>query len=202
MIRNLVLDMGNVLIKYDPARFVARLELENPSDGELLLREIFYSKDWALQDRGALDEAELLARVCGRIPPRLHGAARQLIFHWNEPIEPIPGMAEFARACKAAGLGLYLLSNASIRHGQYWHQVPGNAFFDGRIISAEAGCVKPEEEIYRRLLARYGLRAEECVFVDDMPENVEGARRVGMRGMVFGGADALRAELMRLGVQI
>lgn len=198
MIRNLILDMGNVLIKYDPERFIERLALPDPADGELLLREIFRSEDWARQDSGALNEAALLDRVCARIPTRLHGAARRLIFHWNEPIEPIPGMAELVRRCRSCGLKLYLLSNASIRHREYWQSVPGSECFDGRVISAEEGCVKPDPEIYLRLLARFGLRAEDCLFVDDTMENVEGARRVGMQAVLFCGAAALEEELRRL----
>lgn len=200
MIRNLILDMGNVLIKYDPERFVKRLALPDPADGELLLREIFRSEDWARQDSGELDEAALLERVCARIPSRLHSAAQRLIFHWNEPVEPIPGMAELAKRCKERGLGLYLLSNASVRHREYWRSVPGSECFDGRIISAEEGCVKPDPEIYLRLLARFGLRAEECLFADDTMENVEGARRIGMQAVLFCSAAALAEELRRLGV--
>ena len=203
MIRNIVFDMGNVLINYDPAHFVARLGLENPEDEQLLLREIFQSPDWARQDRGEIGESGLYALVCGRLPARLHGAAEELIFRWNEPIEPIGGMDGLVKKCKDAGLGVYLLSNASVRQREYWDEIPGSELFDGRIISAEVKCVKPGPEIYGILLERFGLKAEESVFVDDMPANVEGAKRAGLRGILFDGdPDALERALRESGAAL
>lgn len=201
MIRNLVFDMGNVLIKYDPAHFIARMGVERAADRELLLREIFQCQDWVLTDKGEIDEAELFSRVCRRIPDRLHEIAHQLIFHWNEPLEPIPGMAELIRECKAAGLGVYLLSNASVRQAEYWPQIPGSEFFDGRVVSGDVLCLKPEPAIFHHLLDAYGLIAGECLFIDDVAENVEGAKQVGIRGVVFNGdVEELRRVLRELGM--
>ena len=196
MIRNVVFDMGNVLIRFDPVRFVERLGLDSPEDRELLLREIFRSADWPMLDWGALDEAGLAALVLPRLPERLHDAARRLIFHWDEPIEPIPGMEALVRACKEAGLGVYLLSNASARLYDYLKRVPGNAYFDGVVVSAPLRCIKPMPEIYRYLLDQFDLRAEECLFLDDSALNVCGAKLVGMNAMLFDGdVSAARAAI-------
>ncbi len=196
MIRNVVFDMGNVLIRFDPARFVERLGLDSPEDRELLLREIFRSAEWPMLDWGALDEAGFEALVLPRIPERLHDAARTLIYHWDEPIEPIPGMEALARACKEAGLGVYLLSNASARLYDYWKRVPGSAYFDGMMVSAPLRCIKPMPEIYRRLLDQFNLRAEECLFLDDSALNVCGAKLAGMNAVIFDGdVNAARAAI-------
>lgn len=193
MIKNIIFDMGNVLIKYDPKHFIARTGIEDAGDRELLFREIFCSEDWALTDAGQIDEAELFHRICLRVPEKLHRYVHELVFHWNEPIEPIPGMADFIRECKKSGFGIYLLSNASVRQGEYWPKVPGSECFDGRIVSGDVKCVKPEAEIFQNLIHRYGLIPEECVFIDDVAANVDGARRIGMHGIVFeGDMDAFR----------
>lgn len=131
MLRFLVCDMGNVLIRFDPELFFDRLEISDPGDRELLLREIFRSPLWPQLDLGELTEAELEEQVLPRLPRRLHAAAHALIFEWDRPIQPVPGMAGFLEECKKAGLGLYLLSNASVRQPEYWPRVPGSHLFDG-----------------------------------------------------------------------
>ena len=199
MLKNIVFDMGNVLITYDPAYFIRRAGVACPQDQALLLSAVFNSADWPLLDLGTLTEAELLPRACKRLPERLHSAARELIFNWNRPLMPIAGMAELVRDCKRAGLGVYLLSNASRRQREYWHSVPGSEYFDGTVISALQGCVKPAPEIYEYLLKHFGLSADECLFVDDVAENVRGAERIGMRGFQFcGDAAALRKTIQAM----
>lgn len=67
--------------------------------------------------------------------------------------------------------------------------------FDARILSCEHRLLKPEPGIFELCLRELGEEASSCLFVDDLPENVEGARAVGMRGHVFKGLAGLKAEL-------
>ena len=197
MSHNVIFDMGNVLIRYDPAHFIEREGIESAEDRQLLMKAIFRSPDWPAMDRGELDEAAMQARAFQRLPERLHGAAHRLIFSWEKPMEPIPGMADFVRECKAKGLGIYLLSNASVRQPEYWPDIPGSECFDGAVVSAFLRLVKPQRAIYEYLLVRYGLKAEESLFIDDVPANVEGAISAGMQGVVFDGdAAALRRAVL------
>lgn len=184
--RNIILDMGNVLLNYDPAHFVQREDLP-PEDRALLLKHVFRAPEWPMMDAGAMDEPEFERLVYARIPERLHATARRLIYGWEDPVEPIPGMAELVKDCKARGMGVYLLSNASRRQPQYWPTIPGHEYFDGTVVSAFERQVKPGPEIYRILLDRFALDPADCLFVDDMPQNVEGARAVGMDGYLFDG---------------
>ena len=69
---------------------------------------------------------------------------------------------------------------------------------DGFVVSGKEKTVKPGPRIYRILLERYGLRAEECIFIDDNPKNTAGAEAVGIRGLVFQDAAQLRRDLDRL----
>ena len=191
--RNIIFDMGNVLIHFKPERFIAREGVDDAADRELLLETVFHSPDWPRLDLGELNTDELAARLLPRLPDRLRDVGRRLICAWYDPIEPIPGMADFVRQCKERGWGVYLLSNAGFNQREYWPGIPGNECFDGVVVSAFEGCLKPDPAIYRTLLARYRLDPADCVFVDDMPVNVRGATAVGMRGVVFDGdVDALR----------
>ena len=190
--RNIIFDMGNVLINYDPEHFVDREDLSD-ADRALLLANIFRSPEWPMVDSGELDEPDLETRVLPKLPERLHAVARKLLYSWERPMEPIPGMAELITECKARGMGVYLLSNASRRQPEYWPDIPGSEHFDGVVISALVRQVKPGPEIYRTLLERYRLRPEDCLFVDDVQQNVDGAVAVGMHAVRFtGDAAALR----------
>ena len=202
MIRNIIFDMGNVLLRFDRELFLDRIGAAGEARA-LLCREIFESDDWLGMDRGDHDEPEAAEKMCARLPEALHPWARQLVLHWDEPIVPIPGMAELAAELKAAGYGIWLLSNASRRQHDYWPRCPGNELFDGTLISADHRVIKPHREIYELCLSRFGLKAEECFFIDDSPANIQGANRCGIAGFVFrGDAQEARAALRAAGVDI
>ena len=137
------------------------------------------------------------------MPPHLHDAAVKLIAMWDRPILPIEGMYELVEDLKNAGYGIYLLSNASVRQHEYWPRIPAHVFFDGTIISADEGVMKPDAEYFLRALNRFHLKAAECFFVDDVAANVEGAAYCGIPGAVFhGDAALLREQLINAGVNL
>lgn len=202
MIRNILFDMGNVLIRFDREYFIDRLGV-NPEDRQLLLREVFHSVEWVQMDRGSIVEEQAVAQVCRRLPQHLHDAAEKLIAMWDRPILPIDGMYELIEELKNAGYGIYLLSNASLRQHEYWPRIPASRFFDGTIISADEGVMKPDAEYYLRALNRFGLKADECFFVDDVPSNIEGALYCGIPGAIFrGDASLLRKQMRSAGITI
>lgn len=198
MTKNIIFDMGNVLMRFDPPYFLAKLGISG-EDADLLTRNVFRSVEWVMTDRGFLREERALFRMCQRLPQRLHAAAEQLVLHWDEPILPMPGMEPLLRDLKAAGYGLYLLSNAGFRQPTYWPRIPGSQFFGGTYISAEHGLMKPQVEIYRDMLQTFDLDPMECLFIDDAPANIEGASLCDIPGIVFHGSAALlRQELQDL----
>ena len=110
---------------------------------------------------------------------------------------------QLVRDLKKAGYGVYLLSNASCRQHEYWPRVPGSQYFDGTLISADVKQIKPCAEIYDTLYKTFRLVPRECLFIDDSAQNIEGAERTGMPGIVFhGDAEELRREMQAFGVQI
>ena len=131
MIKNIVFDMGNVIIRFDPELFMVRLGLAD-EDRRLLKRELFVSLEWSRMDRGSLTDEEAAEIVCRRVPERLHDAVRRLVGMWDRPILPVEGMYELVEELRGMGYGIYLLSNASFRQHDYWPRVPASKFFDGR----------------------------------------------------------------------
>ena len=202
MIRHIIFDMGNVLLRFDRELFLDRVGAEG-EDRKGLMREVYLSVEWVMMDRGSLDEPEAERRMCGRLPEHLHSAVHALTSRWDQPILPVAGMAELVRELKEKGYGIWLLSNASRRQHEYWPRCPGSELFDGTLISADEGLMKPQKEIYELCLERFGLKAEECFFLDDAPANIEGANRCGIAGCVFhGDAEQARAALRSAGVAV
>ena len=203
MIKNIVFDMGRVLIDWDPPRLIARLGYSG-EDADRLLREVFSCAEWQGLDRGRLSPEEALATMLPRLPSHLHEAAEHFVrAWWVEDLWPIEGMAELVREIKALGYGVYLCSNATSCLHQYFDRIPGSECFDGKIVSADWKMLKPQREIYDTLFREYSLDPAECFFIDDNPANVEAGMMLGMDGAVFfRDMTRLRAELIAAGVPV
>jgi haloacid dehalogenase superfamily, subfamily IA, variant 3 with third motif having DD or ED len=202
MIRNIVFDMGNVVIRFDPAWFMDRAGISDPQDRRLILNELFQSIEWAQMDAGTLTEKTAEPLILQRIPERLHETVKKLLYSWADGREMISGMEDLIRQLKDAGYGIYLLSNASSAQHEYWPRYPVSSFFDGKLISCDVKVVKPCRRIYELLTERFGLRPEECLFIDDAPANVAGAVACGWEGIVFhGSSEELADKLVRHGVR-
>lgn len=202
MIRHVIFDMGNVLLRFDPEVFLDRIGAGG-EDRDLLRREVFRSDDWIGMDRGDHDEPEAAEKMCARLPERLHPAVRQLVCRWDQPLIPVEGMAALAAELKEAGYCLWLLSNASRRQHEYWPRLEVHRNFSGTLISADEGIIKPQAAIYDRCLEKFGLDARECFFIDDSAANIAGAAERGIRGYEFHfDVPALRRAMRAAGIAV
>ena len=202
MIKNIVFDMGNVVIRFDPDAFIERFGVSG-EDKKTLLREIFRSPEWVMMDRGVLTDDQAADILCPRVPEHLRDVARKLIALWDRPIIEVEGICPLIEELKGLGYGIYLLSNASCRQPDYWQRVPAAKLFDGTLISYSVKLAKPMPEIYEKFFETFGLKREECFFIDDSPANVEAALYIGMPATVFhNDVPRLRQELRRAGVPV
>lgn len=202
MIRNMVFDMGNVMVRYDSMKVCCRY-MEQEEERERVNTSVFISPEWLLLDMGLISEDAALKRMQARLPKAHEKAMAKLCLeHWHEYcMEEIDGMGRLVRELKGDGYGVYLCSNASLRMLTCYKQViPAIECFDGVLFSAQVACMKPQREMYERFYTRFGLKAEECFFVDDLPANIEGARKTGMSGYCFqdGDVERLRQVLKNL----
>ena len=195
MIKNIVFDMGNVLVKYDAAP-VCRQFIEDQEDLERVRTAVFISPEWTLMDMGVLTDEQALRQICSRLPQRLHEAAALCLQHWHVyNMWPIKEMDSLIRDLKARGFGIYVCSNAAIRLVDVYQDLfPAVECFDGLLFSAEVKCIKPQKEMYQHLFDRFQLKPEECFFIDDLPMNIEGARACGMDGYCFADGDVKKLK--------
>lgn len=197
MIRNIVFDIGNVLTDFRWKEF-----LRDKGFDEAMIRRIgrasVESPVWKELDRGTWSEEELMRAFVANDPE----IEREL----HEAYDNIRGMVTardyaipWVRELKAKGYKVFYLSNFSKKAEEECSDalafIP---YMDGGILSWKDKLIKPDPEIYRLLLERYDLNAQECVFVDDLPENVEGAVRQGFHGIVFESMEQTKAELEKL----
>ena len=201
MIRNIVFDMGQVIIRFEPHTFLDRYEISR-DDRKLLENEVFHSIEWVMLDHGVITEDDATDRICKRVPDHLHDIVNDLVHHWYEPLLPVDGMEDLIRALKKAGYRIWLLSNAASNQPKYWAKVPVSDCFDGTLISYEVKMMKPDPEIYRCFTERFGLNPDECLFIDDNCMNVEAAVQCGWNGIVFhGDIKELIRKTAELGIQ-
>ena len=202
MIRNIVFDMGQVVVRFDPKYFIEREGITDADDRKLIINELFLSVEWAQMDAGTLNEATAEPSILRRFPERLHEKVRHLLYNWAYPREMVPGMEDVVRQLKEAGYGIYLLSNASEAQHDYWPLIPVSKYFDGKLISCDVKVVKPCPEIYKLFTEKFSLKPEECLFIDDATANVAAAIACGWQGIVFhGDAEELKKKMAEKGIR-
>lgn len=200
MIKNIIFDMGNVLISYDPQRYVTSL-IEDEMDAGLVVKELFHSMDWIELDCGKITEKELKNRVCHRLPERLHQSIDVLLENWHKDIPPLDGMYYLVKDLRQRGYKIYLLSNTSLRFHTFKENIPALQFFHGELISADVQMLKPGKEIFYELCSRFSIAPEECFFIDDSVDNIKTALALGMKGFCYNNnIDDLKKALYKEGV--
>ncbi len=186
MIKNLVFDMGNVLIHWTADGIMDSMGVKSEEDRKILLSEMFRSPEWILLDWGRVTEKEIVNIFQSRIPERLWPYIHHAIY-WEDMLSPVEGMADWIRGKKKEGYGIYLLSNAPARCEKIFHLIPGSECFDGIVYSGSVKMIKPHSDIYLHLLDKFSLKADESLFIDDLEANVKAARECGMHALVFKG---------------
>ena len=199
MIKNYIFDFGNVLSRYYPDELTASCT-DNPEDIRLISDIVFDRLYWDRLDSGDISDSEVKKCICSRLPEDKHSLACKVYDSWVANMTPVEGMQQLISDIRNTDKKLYLLSNISQGFANTYADVPWLkellGKFDGLVLSGTLGMVKPHKEIFEHLLNKYGLNADECLFVDDSPKNIAGAESVGIKGYLFDGdANKLRRYL-------
>lgn len=200
-IRNIIFDVGNVLVVWDPEA------IERAALGEVAIRQAGYISPirghpiWLRLNRGELTFDEAKARYVeeGWEAHTIDRLFHELLALQHLKDETVALMSEL----DAAGYRLFAITDnvheivAHLKEVyEFW------SYFETAAVSAEIGVLKPDPAIYRWLLDTAALDPSECVFFDDVPDNAAGAEAVGMQGRVFTDAAQARKDLRALGVGV
>ncbi len=197
MIKNVILDMGNVLLDYNP-EVPLNMFCDCEEAKDIIRNELFHGPEWVMGDRGDIPDKGRYELVKRRVPEKYWDALKQCCDRWYICMNPIQGAAEFCNFVREQGLGIYILSNASDAFYEYFPKFLPLTFFDGVVVSADIHMLKPGREIYTYLTDKYGLNPAECLFIDDMPQNVQGAKQAGLQAVRFeNDYDSVRQLILR-----
>ena len=194
-IKNIVFDMGNVLMRFDGPYFAAQFT-DCEADAAALNRALFGNPTWSLLDSGTVSYDTMLRVARAHLDERLWPNLEACFYGWAAYSSPIDETNALAAELKEKGYGIYLLSNAGTRIHEQLDHMPAWGLMNGAVVSAEERMMKPDPSIYALLCARYGLDPTECLFVDDNADNCEGARVAGMQAVRYtGDASVIREAL-------
>ena len=186
-LKNVVFDCGQVLVHFEPSYMVG-VYVNDPDDKAMLEKVIFDRLYWDRLDMGTISNEETVNEIKKRIPERLWDVAEKVYYNWIYNIPEIEGMRELVNDLKIRhGVKVFLLSNISKYFAAHACEFEILKNFDGLVMSASIGIVKPSYEIFDYLCKTYNLTPEETIFVDDRRDNIEGAEKYGIRGYLFDG---------------
>lgn len=206
MITDVIFDLGKVLTPFDRTIAYRRLEPHISSDMLDLLRtdtaafERPFEEDAAALETGQIDFDEFHKRVDSVLKTGLSPDEFRLI--WCDIFRVNNDMAALGHVLSER-YGVWLASNTSRAHYEWIiERFPQIRFYRDAALSFELGVMKPEASYFERALEKFGVHPESSVFIDDIEDNVTGARAVGMQGIVFEGYERLVDELARLGLNV
>ena len=182
MLTHLILDIGNVICDWQPDELIARA-FSDPADQQEALSVSIGHPDWLALDRGSLSVDKAIAQAQSRTALSPTGIA-QIYENLGISLTPLVGTVAAMHRAKALNVPIYILSNMPAHAWAYLKNTHDcwNACV-GVVVSCETGFIKPERAIYQHLCERFDVAPENCVFVDDMLENVEAARSFNMQGV-------------------
>ena len=201
MIKNIIFDLGNVLVKYSPENFLGKyVKSENQ---EAFITNVFKSKDWLELDRGTLSYEDAIEVFTKRVPEEKESIEKLFRENISSCISPIEENVEIMRKLKNNGYNVYILSNFHQPAFEYiresWDFIRE---FNGDVVSCYYHYIKPERNIYETLLNKYNLTPSETIFIDDVDTNINGAKELGIGGIHLPDYKILSELLKKNGIEI
>lgn len=194
--KNIIFDFGNVLVQWHP-ELVYGDYFGDEAKAWWFLRHVA-DMDWR-QRIDAGESVDGCIREKQAQYPEYAEAVELYRSRWREMLtDEVPGMRQLLSELPAAGYQLFGLTNWSMETFPEAREHFGILqMIDRYVVSGAEGLVKPDPRLFQVLLDRYQLKAEECLFIDDNPDNVAAAKGMGMQGIVFNGAEDLRKKIFK-----
>lgn len=184
MIKNIVFDLGGVLIDFTLLGDFDHL-FKDQLTKDRFMKATLGSKIWPEYDRGVMSHDEIVDAFVAN-DPGIEEEIRNVFDDLDGIVRPRRFIETLIGYVREQGFNVYALSNMPKRVKEDCEEAFSFlSLMDGHLFSYDAKCIKPDAIIYQKLLEKFDLKAEECFFVDDIMENIEGAKQVGMPGMKY-----------------
>lgn len=190
MIKNIIFDIGDVLIEYRWYELCMDCGLSK-EDAHRVGREIFHNPHWDILDLGTVD-FEIIKDAYAKMYPEDEEAIRYFLEHGEDLHIIRDDVWDRAFLLKEQGYKIYLLSNYP--EHLFKKHIENERIMDivdGMAVSSRIHHMKPQREIYDYLINTYGLIPSECIFFDDKEANTEAARKLGMEAVTVTGREQL-----------
>lgn len=183
MIKNIIFDLGNVIINYNQKKIINNFT-EKEEEIKYIYDEIFHAPEWTLMDLGDITNDEAIEIINKRNEFKYEKLTQEFLHEWHKKQPINRDIVEIAKILKNNGYNLFVLSNMANQTYEYFKNDEFFSLCTGIVISAHEHVKKPDEKVYRLLLDRYNLNAEECLFIDDddSKKNYETANKIGIKG--------------------
>ena len=200
MIKNILFDYGGVLLDWNPHY------LYDPYFGDKEKAEWFLTHictyEWNAQHDNGKPIAEGTAELIAEHPEW----EKEIRLYYDDFMKmmggQIPGMEDLVKELKSKGYRVFGLSNWSVETFALIRPVyPVLDLMEDMVISGVEKVMKPDHRIFELALRRFGIKAEETVFIDDNPNNVKAACEVGIKGFLFQSKDSLYLNLYSILVE-
>ena len=198
-LRAIIFDIGRVLLRVDISRSLVGLAENIPLSPDEIWSAISNDPRWPDWQEGRISPRDWHLHLAKRLGGSL--TFEQFVDSWNRALDPVPIHENSLFEKLSRRYRLALLSNTDPVHVAHMnHSYDFLRFFPVRIYSCSVGASKPNPLIYREALRAVKVRAEEAVYIDDVPAYVEAAQRLGMAGIPFQSPQQLDIDLRALGV--
>ncbi|MBN1805482.1 MAG: HAD family phosphatase [Sedimentisphaerales bacterium] len=199
VITSVIFDWGGVLIE-DPAPGLVKYCSESlcVSEEDYIRAYNEFGGDF---HRGIIGEEEFWGRMCGGLGVSEPGVNSLWTDAFKAAYVPREEMFALAAGLRGKGYKTALLSNTEGPSMQYFYQL-GYNMFNVLVFSCAEGIIKPERRIYELVVQRLGTETGQSVFIDDKPDYIDGARRAGLKTILFESVGQVKSELIRFGIEM
>ncbi|NRT37176.1 putative hydrolase of the HAD superfamily [Clostridium beijerinckii] len=200
MIKNVIFDLGNVILDFQPKIYVeSKIDEEKV---EKIYKCVFQSDEWPMLDRGTICEEDAKRNIINR-NTESEELINKVFENWYDILTPIESSVDTLKKLKQKGYKIYYLSNFHLAAFEYINnKYDLFKLFEGGVVSYKEKLLKPEKEIYEKILYRYSLEPGETLFIDDMEQNIEAAIKLGLKGIVLKEPRKLEDELQKFDINI
>ncbi len=197
MIKNIIFDVGDVLLEYRWKDMLKDYGL--PDDEAYKVGKLMFNDNlWHEFDLANMTHDEIVGQYLKNYPDYAE-VMQWFMTHGELMHVKREDVWEKAQKLKEKGYGIYILSNYSQElFEKHTKDAPFISIADGVVVSYQIHITKPDEKIYQYLLDKYNLKAEECIFFDDREENTEAARKLGIEAVTVTSKEFLLDELDKL----